>query len=352
MRSCIQHGLAITGAIAGLTFFDWTLAHPRQPATIVIKVVDSLAQYPLANADVINLATGQHRFTDELGQTYFTWPGDGQLRLRVREVGYQPRQQTLQRSVVGGAITLAMSKVAYVLSTVRATSHCSTTADTTSLDLSFAVLDQLKQGAEKYNEFRKLYPFELTLERRIAAVPPENEQPRIFVTTETYRSDRFEGRYKPGDIIEYKRGTFQVPILFLSTLGDSVFWENHCFVASGAQAYRGEPVVRLDFTPRTEMTRPDYAGSAYLDSATSYLRRVDFQLTNLRDRRGPKRLEGYITFTSPSPYVVVPDTTVAVWWVRDVGKGDWGKPDFVQRLNLQELKFRDQKPPGYEKPER
>ncbi|HEV7387345.1 MAG TPA: hypothetical protein VGN73_01915, partial [Gemmatimonadaceae bacterium] len=319
-----------------------------QPSSVTVKVVDSLARYPLANADVIDLVTGQHRFTDERGQAVLTWPSSQQLRLRVRQVGYQPRQRTLDRGVAGTDATFEMTKVAYVLSTVRATSRCSIRDDTTSHDLSLAVLDQLKQGAEKYEEFRKLYPFELTVEHRIAAVPPDSQPPQIIATTEKFRSDNFEARYKPGDIIEYSRGTFHVPILFLSTLADSVFWENHCFVASGSQTYNGQPIVRLDFSPRRDLITTDYEGSAFLDSATSYLRRVDFRLTNLYDRRGPNRLEGYITYTSPSPYVVVPDTTIAIWWVRKVGKDDWGKPDYVQRLKTQELKYRKEKPPGYE----
>ena len=334
--------IALPLVVVGFTYHG--LAESSQPSTLVVSVVDSLARYPLANADIIDLATGQHRFTDERGQAYLPWPANGQLRIRVREVGYEPRQRTLQRGE-STSTTLEMTKVAYVLSTVRATSRCSTTQDTASLDLSLAVLDQLRQGAEKYNEFRRLYPFELTVERRIAAVPPEGEEPKVFANTEKYRSDKFEARYKPGDVIEYSRGTFHVPILFLSTVADSVFWDNHCFVASGSQNYGGSPVVRLDFSPRADIIEPEYEGSAYLDSATSYLRRIDFHLTNLRDRRGPKRLEGYITFTSPSPYVVVPDTTVAIWWVRDVKHGDWGKPDYLQRLHLEELKYRKDKPP-------
>jgi len=335
---------AIAALIGGVSWAFRPYAGPHQPSTLVVTVVDSLARYPLVNADVIDLATGQHRFTDERGQAYLTWPSSGQLQIRVREVGYQPRQRTLHQGA-SSAATFEMPKVAYVLSTVRATSSCSTTEDTVASDLSFAVLDQLRQGAEKYDQFRKLYPFELTVEQRIAAVPADSEKPRIIANIEKFRSDNYEARYQPGEIIEYSRGTFHVPILFLSTLADSTFWENHCFLASGGQTYQGAPIVRLDFSPRSALITADYEGSAYLDSATSSLRRVDFHLANLTDRRGPKRLEGYVTFMSPSPYVVVPDTTVAIWWVRNVRNGDWGKPDYVQRLSLQEVKYRGKKPP-------
>jgi hypothetical protein len=243
-----------------------------------------------------------------------------------------------------------MSKVAYVLSPVRESSRCNTTNDSSALDLSLAALDQLKQGAEKFDEFRKKYPFEATLERRSAAVPEkEGDEPQIYAVIEKIRSEKWELPYKPGSVIKYQYGGFAVPILFLSTLADSVFWEHHCFLATGFQSYQGKPVVRLEFTTRADTKDADYEGAVYLDSATSFLRRVDFHLTNLHERRGPTRMEGYITFMSPSPYVVLPDTTIAIWWKRDVEDGNWGRPDFVQRLHLEEVKYRYQKPPESEK---
>ena len=119
--------------------------------------------------DVIDLGGGQHRFTDENGRTRVTWPANGVLTLRVREVGYPPRQRTLRQSDASGATaTFEMTRVAYVISPVKATSHCSSSAaaDSGALDLSVSALDQLKQGAEKYDQFRRHYPFEATVERR------------------------------------------------------------------------------------------------------------------------------------------------------------------------------------------
>lgn len=349
MRSWLYRGAVITAAIVGLIFIDWPVAHARQPATIVLTVVDSLAGYPLANADITNLATGQHRITDELGQTYFTWPSIGQLRLRVREVGYQPRRITVSQSVTGGATTVSMTKVAYVLSTVQATSRCTTTADTTLRDLSVAVLDQLKQGAEKYIQFREAYPFEATVEWRTAAIPEQGDVKRIVVAKQKFQSDSWESPYKPGDIFLRDHGDYTVPLLFLSTLADSVFWEHHCFAARGVEWYQGARVIRLDFSPTSDVKGPDYEGAALLDSATSFLLRVDFRLANAYRRNGPRKLEGYTTFMSPSPFVIMPDSTMAVWWVRDPDHGEWGKPDFAQGLHIKELRYRKQKPPGYEK---
>ena len=164
--------LAAAISFAGLSLAAREPAYRGQPSVLVVTVIDSGAQYPLVNADVIDLSTGQHRFTDEAGQARLAWPSDGQLRLRVREVGYQPQQRTLRQAATpNAAATFAMNKVAYVISPVRAISHCSSGADSASLELSRAVLDQLKQGAEKYDQFRRHYPFEATVERQTAPVP-------------------------------------------------------------------------------------------------------------------------------------------------------------------------------------
>lgn len=323
-----------------------------QPSTVTVTVVDAGARYPLANADVIDLATGQRRFTDERGQARLPWPADGRLRLRVREVGYKPVQRTLHRdSVSGGATTIEMSKVAYVISPVRATSRCVTTDDSTSLALSVSVLEQLKQGAEKYNDFRRTYPFETTVERRTARVPDSGPVTKVRRANEKFQSDTWEVPYKSGDVVDYSRdGSFTAPILFLSTLGDSVFWEHHCFIARGIESYQGIRAIRLEFSPITGLRGPDWGGVAMLDSATSYLLRLEFHLVNLDTRRGLSRLEGYQTFRSPSPFVVIPDSVTAIWWTPQRAKVDhkMERPNVAQSLHIVSLKYRKAKPPEHQ----
>jgi hypothetical protein len=74
-----------------------------------------------------------------------------------------------------------------------------------------------------------------------------------------------------------------------------------------------------------------------------------FAMNKVAYGKEPRRLEGYISFMSPSPFVMMPDTTAAIWWLRSVKDTTWGNPDFAQRLNLDELKYRKESPPGYEK---
>ena len=95
------------------------------------------------------------------------------------------------------------------------------------------------------------------------------------------------------------------------------------------------------------MDEPEWEGSAWLDSAASVLRRVDFRLVNVRDPRAPRRYEGYTTFTVPSPYIAVPDSTVAWWWTQSVPtpSDDKFSADVLQFLTMRELAYRRATPP-------
>jgi hypothetical protein len=321
----------------------------NQPASLIVTVVDSLSRQLLPNADVA-LTGRETRITDDLGRAYLTWPSSGEIRLRVRQIGYQPREIAVERASSGNGITVALSKVAYVLADVRATSRCSTQVDTTRLGFSATALSQLKQAAEKYNEFRRSFPFEASMERRSAAIPATGEIKRIVVSEEKFASEKFDARYRPGRVIEQHFGEFSVPILMISTLADSVFWDHHCFVARGFESYQGDRVIRLEFLPTADVDGPDYKGAALLDSATSMLLRVEFHLANPPRRSIPTRLDGYTTFMSPSPFVVLPDTTGAIWWLRKPNQDDWGKPDYTQLLFMKEMNYRKEKPPSYAHP--
>lgn len=129
-----------------------------------------------------------------------------------------------------------------------------------------------------------------------------------------------------------------------------MFWERHCFVAQGVEALGDARVVRLAFAPKPNIQETDWEGAALVDSASSILRRVEFRLTGLRPGDRPRRLEGYTTFMSPAPYFVVPDTTRAIWWRRDVpATGPWGMPDVIQHINVQAISFLKATPAEYKK---
>jgi hypothetical protein len=165
---------------------------------------------------------------------------------------------------------------------------------------------------------------------------------------ETAESNTYGDPYLPGQVILRTRVGYYVPVLFVSALADSAFWARHCFVAKGVESRDGRRLIKLDFAPARGVREVEWEGSAWLDSAASVLRRVDFRIVNVRDPRAPKRFEGYTTFAMPSPYIAVPDSTVAWWWTESTPSSSDDKytADVLQFLTMQQLAWRRGAPPA------
>lgn len=316
-----------------------------QPASRVVRVVDGATGQPLENAEVTDLASERVRLTGPDGIVRLGATGDA-LRLRVRQIGYRAQQRT----ALAGAdtLTFALQRASYVLPDVvsRAPTGCAIDPDTAAALRSAAALEQLRASAERYETFRKAYPFRVRMERRTAPLGPDGRPGRMIRKLEESDDRDWGEAYRPGRVIEYgPRGDFFANILFLASLADARFWERHCFVARTGGVLQGAPVIRLEFTPAPHVRDPEWLGVALLDSATSILRRIEFQLVGLPTNREPRRLEGYTTFRSPAPYFVIPDTTVAIWWRTQRGE-TWGTPDVAQALFVTELRYRRAAPPA------
>ena len=77
------------------------------------------------------------------------------------------------------------------------------------------------------------------------------------------------------------------------------------------------------------------------------LTRVDFRLTNLRQSAGPKRFEGYTIFSTPTPYIAMPDSTVA-WWTTSGPTGPHGQQRLFegsQSLIIRDVTYKRSGPP-------
>jgi hypothetical protein len=332
------------------SFGDSTLQSP----TVLISVSDSLSGQKIANADITELRSGIHRSTDANGEARLVWPPDGNLRFRVRQLGFTPATRELRRDdrvVATNTVAIALSRVRYVLPpvTTKDRTACATPADSVSAQLSAMTLEQIRLGAERYEGFRKAYPFRAKVIRRTATLDSNGKVTRMVDSKEEVNSDDWGDPYRAGEVVESTPFGFSVPILFLETLAEPEFWRNHCFVARGVEDRSGSRVIRLDFEPAPNIRSADWQGSALIDSATSILVRLDFRLAGLTDSSRPRRLEGYTTFVSPSPYFVVPDSTIAGWWKRGPARGNWGMPDVVQSLHVASIDYRKARPIGLDR---
>ncbi|MEO6526378.1 MAG: hypothetical protein ABIP93_07120, partial [Gemmatimonadaceae bacterium] len=315
------------------------------PATLLVRVVDEVTRIALPNAEVTAAST--RRLTDARGSARFPWPEDGTLTIRVRQLGFRYADRTLHRGTSSTAtedtVVVALARAAFALPQVVTEDHgrCDESPDPASIALSTSSMELLRFGAEQYDTFRATYPFNVTLARRTVRNVPVRNAPKLENTLEQTSSLAYGDVYKPGKVIERTRTGYFIPVLFVSTLADSAFWARHCFVARGVETREARRVIRLDFYPSRDISDVDWEGSAWIDSAASVLRRIDFRLANVRDPRAPRRFEGYTTFAVPSPYIAVPDSTVAWWWSRisPTRADDQYSAEVLQSLTVRELAY-------------
>jgi hypothetical protein len=331
--------LALSGSIR--------LAHPD---FLLVRVLEDGSAKPLPNAEVIDLGSGLGRFTNSDGVARLPWPPSAPLRLRVRQLGFKPVDRVIDEhrdSFSTDTVTVLLERVVFALPPIvsRETQRCDAT-DSAATFRAFPALEQLRLGAERYERFRNVHPFRVEVERRTVTLNGDGKPKSVRRNTGEADALEWGDPYLPGQLIRREPLGFSVAILFLATLADSSFWANHCFTVRGISAFENRRVVEMEFAPAIGAPQPEWQGTALIDSATSTLTRLQFQLSGLPADESPQRFEGYTTFMSPAPYIVIPDSTVAYWWRRGPSKsGEWSSPDVVQLLRVLNLKYRDGQSP-------
>jgi hypothetical protein len=324
-------------------------SHAQAPTMLLVRVHDSLSGAPLPNAEVT--ALGRKTLTGPKGQVHIQWPAEGVITLRIRQLGFRYVERTVQRGTSPTAtedtLTITMQRAAFALPQMVTVAHprCrDDDANAPPTPLSQSAMELLRFGAEQYGTFRRRYPFALATVRTTELYDPYRRAMKRDTTEELTNSDEWGDRYFPGRVLQRtgSRSWF-VPLLFVSALADSAFWARHCFVARGVEEHDGRRVIRLDFSPALGLDDAEWEGTVLIDSAASVLARVDFRLTSLRDYGGPRRFEGYTVFTTPSPYIARPDSTIARWISNGSATGStkWSQ----QALVIRDVRYTKERPP-------
>lgn len=321
--------------------------------SVIIRVVNDITHNPLLNAEVIDLTTREGKFTNAFGEVSIAANGQDSVKLRVRQVGFGFVERTFPTPTASASqpprIVVMLHPVSYNLSkvTTLAVNECGVASDSAAGAVSAAVLAQLRLGAERYDAFRRAYPFKVWVERRTTQRDSVGDLVNDPLMTAAEESERWGNSYAVGQVFNQSRDrTFTVPILFVSALAAPAFWTHHCFVARGVQTLDNERVIRLDFSPTKATKTPDWEGSAYLDSASSMLRRVDFTIAHFRKNDVLQGMTGYTTFGSPTAFIAMPDSTVAQWWYQQPRShnGDPRPADGFQSLVVRRMVYRDSVP--------
>lgn len=341
--------LPCLGALGGSAWSAATAATVAS-GSLTIRVVDAVTREPIPNAQVTDLDAVVQHLTNARGEARFDWGGRPLVHVRVRQLGYRFVERVFRAADPGAdTVTFALDRVPFVLPEQRAVAidRCDMQTDSATQALSLFALSQLRLAAEHYDQFRQTYPFVVRAERRsIMFSRRANVPARESVTLEHESSSRWGEQYRAGNVLHREGLGFSVSLLFVLALADSVFWERHCLVARAVEMRNGQPWLRLDFAPVRDIEGADWSGSAWLDSATSVLRRVEFRLTGLHEGDTPRRLEGYTTFSAPSPFITIPDSSVAYWWRSGPRTElEWGSPDVLQLVRVTAIEYSGTKPP-------
>lgn len=324
--------------------------HRVSAGTLVVRVLDAASKAPIPNAQVTDIDVSVQRLTTAVGEARFGWGDRPVAHVRVRQLGYRFAERTVLRGA-GDAdtATFALVRIPFVLPERRAEAldNCGLRTDSATQELSLVALSTLRLAAEHFDEFRRIYPFTMRAERRTITFSRRPlAPPRETLSREHMSSDRWGEGYRPGGVLHREPLGFSVSLLFVNSLADSSFWDRHCLVARAVESRDGQRWLRLEFAPARNVDSPDWSGSAWLDSATSVLRRIEFRLTGLGENDSPRRLEGYTTFSAPSPFITIPDSSVAYWWrTGPRTESEWGKPDVLQLIRVTAIEYSGATPP-------
>jgi hypothetical protein len=262
------------------------------------------------------------------------------IRVRVRQLGFAAWEQNVVLSTAKlGTLVVRLIRASIVLPSRLTQSESTCGTDSGSQSLSLLALEQLRLAAQQFEAFRRANPFRVTLTRRTVRLGSDGRPKSIREGDEEGASAEWGDPYQPGQVINEKGGGFSASVLFVSALADSAFWSRHCLIVRQVANQSGHRLLPLEFYPSADVASADWAGTAWLDSATAEIQRIDFRLTGVERLGSLKKLEGYMTFVPAAPYVARPDSIVAAWWWNRAGDVA-SLPDEVQSLHVRRVDYK------------
>lgn len=321
IRSRLQLAISRASALAVVLILSTALSargqNPQRAdslGTIVGFVVMREGDLPLAYSVVSS--PGLERFTNDRGVFTLADLRPGQLRLRVRHLGYTPVDVVVDvRAGAVDTVRVRLVHIAVQLTAVhvRAYPECKNPGPPqASADSAFAtVFQQLRQNAEQYALLTSVYPFEYTVERTLANTTTSGEFHVERTDTVAMRSTN-EWQYKPGAVVRpeasprLRQREYMLHIPTLIQFADTVFLANHCFHNGGVETVEGADLVRVDFVAASRIKDPDVDGSMYLDPASFQIRRAFLHLSKVpREVRGLLETEATTVFAEVLPSIPI-----------------------------------------------
>jgi hypothetical protein len=225
-------------------------------AVIVGQVKIKETGQPLGYSVISLPGSSRQLFTTERG-TFTLWNLQaGVLKIRVKHIGYSPRDTVF---TLGAADTLhldvALSVLAIQLPSVHVAGTCGTKpANEATAGILTELFDQVQQNAERYRLLADSNPFQL-LVYRVVGTRAGNGKIVAFSTDTVLRRAFPPTPYEPRHLIretpatDSTRAGYDLSVPEIADFADSVFTSNHCFAFAGQRKIDDDSVIAVEFEP-------------------------------------------------------------------------------------------------------
>ena len=294
--------LVAVGVVASLS------AARAQSAAIAGQVLAREGGEPLVSTTISVVSQGTQTLANESGQFMLRNLPAGEIRLRLKRIGYAPKDTAL---TIGASDTVRlrveMTRLAIQLPAMVVRGRCT---DGEPLEERPAVLaelfDQVKQNAVQLQLLTRERPFVLktirvrgfrSRDKRVAATYIDTVL-RPAMPTDAYLPRHVLAR---GEGVE--AGLWFVKLPELSDFADTAFMNNHCLQYAGQTLFESDSVIQVDFEPVPWLNKDvDIAGSIYLRTfgyqlvaIVMRLNRIPSQFAGIRESSVRARFTEFVT---------------------------------------------------------
>jgi hypothetical protein len=323
---------------------------------VTVRVVTALERAPLGYSVVAIPALELERFTAASGVVVMPVPAPGQVRLRVKRLGFTPKDTTITvTDAAVQSVTIALARVSFRLDAVQivAWPPCLRPGITGETDAQLrGIVDQLRQNAERYRLLTRSYPFVYTVRRQFGERATDGSVVLEFDNVSVV-SGTPEWTYRPGTLIARepslgggRRSDWIMRIPSISDLAEDAFVDNHCFHVAGLEEKEGQRLLRLDIVAAERLKGVDVNVVAWLDPQDFQLRHATFTLTKPPPQvRGLLHSSSRVTYRELIPFVPVHALTVAENTIQQ-GRSRTATKVMIERQVTERVLFRGARPEG------
>lgn len=264
-----------------------------QTATVIGTVVLREGGQQLGFTTVSVLSQGMQLLTNESGRFVLVQLPPGEIRLRLKRIGFAPKDTTFRLAANDTArVKLEMTRLVIQLPAMMVGGKCTNESPREPQPTILAELfEQVNQNAERIPLLATARPFYLQV-FRVRGYRDRGDKVVPLRVDTVLRRPMPASSYKPKQVVQRGEGVdadgYVLALPELPDFADTAFRNNHCFRYAGQTRYGADSVIKVEFEPVPWLNKEvDIEGTMYL--------RVDgYQLvgTETRLNRIPSQLRG------------------------------------------------------------